>query len=213
MSEATATENRTSKLEALAGKIRHGIEVLFATQQEIGALLLEAQELYTAAEKSAFEKWSQTVTGWSKSNVQNVMDSVTVLQSLNAQQRGKVEKWSTASIVSLKPVASDKAQLRSVVSAVKGTRPDPATVRAIRDSVTEKPASGRTRQSEADKTRALAEKIRQHVERTAGGRDSESFKEACRLMMVGAQLVLDQNRNPLVPKAIAFVGVNPAPEA
>lgn len=213
MTATALIEDRTATLNALAEKVRNAITILRATNAEIGGYLHTASELYTATEQDAFYLWAQNVTGWSKQNVKNVMDSVTVLNALTAQQRAKVENWSTASIVSLVPAAKDRKVLKSVVSAI-GTRkgsPAPDHVREVRNSVMERTPSTRTRKSDADRTAELAEKIRKLVERNAGPRDAADFAEKVRLMVVGAQMALDNSR--LTASAIAFVGKNPAPDA
>lgn len=207
MTATAAIEARTALLNGLAEKVRNAITILRATNAEIGGYLHTASEQFTATEQDKFYSWAMNVTGWSKSNVQNVMDSVTVLNALSASQRGKVEKWSTASIVSLKPVSGDKGTLRSVVAAVKGTQPEPKLVREVRDSVAERTPSTRTRKSDADRTKDLAEKVRALVERNAKP-GSEDQAERIRLMVVGAQMALDNGR--LTAAAIAYVGKNPA---
>ena len=193
---------RTTFLNGLASKIRDAAASLRTTTLEIGSLLHEGASQFNATESAQFMRWACNVTGWSDKQVRNVMNASAVVSSLSRKpQRDKVSKWSIDSIVSLHGV-KEPADRQAIVSAITGTSPAPSLVRETRDAVLDKTPSSRTRKNEADRTKDLADKLREIVERN-GEADPERF----RLIAFGAQLALDNGK--LTPAAVQFIAANP----
>lgn len=178
--------NRT----ALIARVRkHGaaLRTLGSKTVEVTWLLAEdlvlLQGTYPAGSEgaAAFTAAASTASGKGEATIRNLVRACEVREGLTAKQKGQVTGWSYDMILSLADRKMTAAQRTSVIARVEksGTR-SPIEVRKVKRTVVG--GSKRNRQTSADATTKLAEKIRGDVEKLIGkGHDPVTLAAGCQL--------------------------------
>lgn len=130
---------------------------------------------------AAFVAAAATASGKGEQTVKNLVRAYEVREGLSAAQRGGVSDWSPDMVLSLSDSKLSGSQRTAIIKKVQkdGTR-SPIEVRKIKRTVAG--GSKRTRQTSADATSKLGEKVREEVEKMlANGHDPMSLAAGARL--------------------------------
>lgn len=182
------SQNETRKT-LLARITKLGAELKVLAGQTVEKTWMLAQELVSlqatypqgAEGAKAFYAAAATASGKGEATIRNLVRAVEVRENLTTAQRGKVGGWSYDMVLSLADKKMTGAQRTSLIGKVEksGTR-SPIEVRKLKREVVG--TKKRERQSSAEATTKLAEKIREDVEKLlANGHDPVSIAAGCQL--------------------------------
>ena len=195
-------KDRKTALASIAEKIRGGAERIRLATLEVGTLMREAGQFFSADQADDYWNWCQNVTGWSVSNCRNVVNAAAVVETLTPKQREKIAGWQVAAIEPLHSV-KDQKQRTAILAKVKATSPDPKRVREVRAEVTGRETSTRNRKTDADKTIALAAEIRPTVLKAL------KSKRTAVALVAGANLAQDHRGKDIAAAILHLIQNDP----